>query len=139
VCPPVFPSPRVGPPICHQGMASEGSSQHRPELHAPSCTDPPSHAILRVGASCRAVWACSWRLVQGDRDMSATCGSGGDLHREEGRQSSHLGILFRSCCLLVEQLAWPLPARRETNSCHVTSVRPLGPLGHTKALSLLGT
>lgn len=51
-----------------------------------------------------------------------------------------LEVLFRcSCRLLVEQLSWPLPAKRETNRCHVTIVRPPGPLGHTKALSLLRT
>lgn len=132
-----FPHPDWDCPFVTRAWASEGSSQRRPEPHAPSCTDPPCRS--QRGASCRAVWACSWRLVQGDRDMSATCGSGGALHGEEGGQSSHLGVLFHSCCLLVEQLAWPLPARRETNRRHVTSVRPPGPLGHTKALSLLGT
>lgn len=77
-------------------------------------------------------------LVQGCLGLQLASGARGQGHERYtrvwgcpawggGRAKQPLGVLFRSCCLLVEQLARSLPARRETNRRQVTSVRPPGP------------
>lgn len=85
-------------------------------------------------------------LVQGCVGLLLASGARGQGHERYirvwgclawggGRAKQPLGVL-RLLLHLVEQLSWPLPARRETSRRQVTSVRPPGLLGHTKALSL---
>lgn len=127
---PPHPTPGLGPSLCHQDV---GFSRLLPaQARAARSTQLHGSRHSR-GCSCRAERACCWCRGARGQGHERWTRVWGCPARGGGRAQQPLGVLFCSCCLLVEPLARPLPKGRET-SHQVTRVLLPGPVDHTKAL-----